>query len=153
MRSFLTLIVFLATVTAVAAQDRHSWDSLSQLKPGDKVRLSLTRRRPVTGEFQSWTQEQVTVGTVSAKKEDVLKVERYRLGGWGRGKTAAAGAAIGFGGGFAVGAALGGCSKNKFGPCISRGEFGAIVAGIGAVVGALIGAALPHHSKDVIYVK
>ena len=45
------------------------------------------------------------VGTVTASRETVLKIERYRLGGWGRGKTAAVGALIGFGGGFAIGAA------------------------------------------------
>ncbi len=98
MRSFLIAVLLAAGATAAVAQDRHSWESLAQLKPGDKVCLSLTTREPVNGEFQSWTQEQVTVETVSAKKEEVLKVERYRQGGWSRGKTAVAGAAIGFGG-------------------------------------------------------
>ncbi len=72
----------------------------------------------------------MTVGTVSAKKEEVLKVERYQQGGWGRGKTAAVGAAIGFGGGFAIGAAVGGNCQHAIGPCYSRGYVGAF-AGTG----------------------
>ncbi len=151
MRLLFTLGLLAALGTAANAQDRHNWDSLAQLKTGDRVRLSLTSRGPVTGAFQNYTPEQLTVGDVSAKKQEVVKVERYRQGGGGRGKSAAIGALIGFGGGFAVGAAAGGCNKNQFGPCISRGEFGAIIGAVGAVVGATIGALLPHHNKDVIY--
>ena len=103
------------------------------------------------GAFQNWTPQQVTAGTVTARREDVLKIERYRQGGWGRGKTAAVGALIGFGGGFAIGAAAGGCNKNSFGPCFSRGQVGALVGGVGLVIGAGIGALLPPHKKDLIY--
>ncbi len=46
MRSFLIVVLLAAGATAAAAQDRHSWESLAQLKPGDKVRLSLTTRGP-----------------------------------------------------------------------------------------------------------
>jgi hypothetical protein len=88
---------------------------------------------------------------VTAKREDVLKIERYRPGGWGRGKTAAVGALVGFGGGFAIGAATGGCHQGQFGPCLSRGTLGVAIGGVGAVVGAGIGALLPRHSKELIY--
>jgi len=71
------------------------------LQTGDRIRLSL-KTGPVEGTFQSWTPQQVTAGTVTARREDVLKIERYRQGGWGRGKTAAVGAAIGLGVGFVV---------------------------------------------------
>lgn len=102
-------------------------------------------------QFQSWTPDQITVGTVSAKREDVQKVERYRRGTWSRGKKAAVGALIGFGGGFAIGAAAGGCNQHSFGPCYSRGEVGAIIGVGGAAAGAIIGALLPHHDKELIY--
>ena len=153
MRLIFVLSVSLALATAAGAQDRHNWDSLAQLKTGDQVRISLTTGAPVTGAFQSFTPENVTVAGVTTKKEDVRKVERYGQGGGSRGKHAAIGALIGFGGGFAIGAAAGGCNKNQIGPCISRGEFGGIVGAIGAVAGALVGALLPHHNKEVIYVR
>ncbi len=147
----LSFLLGLATVSA--AQDRHNWESLGQLKTGDQVRLSLTARSPVSGEFRNWTSDQVTLGNVSAKKAEVLKVERYRRSGWSRGKTAAIGALIGFGGGFAIGAALGGgCDKPGPGICISRGAFGAGMGAVGAGIGAVVGATLPHHNKELIYI-
>lgn len=151
MRFIFTLTSLLALGTVAAAQDRHNWDSLGQLKMGDQVRVSLTTRGPLTGAFENYTPEQVTVGGVSVKKEEVRKVERYGQGGGSRGKHAAIGALIGFGGGFAIGAAAGGCNKNQIGPCISRGEFGGIIGAVGAVAGAVIGALLPHHNKELIY--
>ena len=158
MRSHLLITLLLAFASVSQAQDRHNWDSLAQLKPGDRVRVSFTGRSPVTGGFQGFTPEQVTVATVSANKAEVAKVERYRPGGWNRGETAAVGAAIGFAGGFAIGFAVSGCKSSPSAGlgsvgCIglSRGEASAIVGGVGAVAGALIGAALPHHHRELIY--
>jgi hypothetical protein len=146
----LTLAAICLFASAAHAQDRHDWQSLAQLHAGDRVRLSL-KTEPVEGVFQSWTPQQVTAGTVTAKREDVLQIERYRPGGWGRAKSAAVGALIGFGGGFTTGAAAGGCHPGEFGPCFSRGALGGVLGGAGAVVGAGIGALLPHHSRDLIY--
>jgi hypothetical protein len=151
------LVLICALGTAAAGQDRHDWQSLAQLQAGDRIRLFL-KTGPVTDAFQSWTPQQVTAGAVTARREDVLKIERYRPGGWGRGKTAAVGAVIGlgvgFGGGFAVGAATGGCRSGEF-LCFSRGTSGAIIGGIGGaiglVTGAAIGALFPRHPKELIY--
>jgi hypothetical protein len=151
-RSFLILAFLCAIGTAVEAQDRHDWQSLAQLQPGDKIQLALKTGPGVTAAFQAWTPDQVTIGTVTARKEDVLKIERYRHGGSGRGKHVAIGALIGFGGGFAIGAGTtGGCHQGQFGPCISRGLGGAVAGAAGALVGAGIGALLPAHGKELIY--
>ena len=150
LRSFLLVALMCALGTAVAGQDRHDWQSLAQLQEGDRIRLSL-KTGPVDAAFQNWTPQEVTAGTVTAKREDVLKIERYRRGGGGRGKRAAIGAAIGFGGGFAIGAAVGGCNKNSFGPCFSRGQVGALLGGLGLVAGAGIGALLPPNNRELIY--
>ena len=150
LRSFLLVALMCVLGNAAGGQDRHDWQSLAQLQAGDRIRLSL-KTGPVDGAFQSWTPQEVTAGTVTAKKEDVLKIKQYRRSGGGRGKHAAIGALIGFGGGFAIGAAAGGCNKNSFGPCFSRGQVGALVGGVGLVTGAGIGALLPPHKKDLIY--
>jgi len=155
-RSFLTLVLICALAVAAAGQDRRDWQSLARLQAGDQVRLSL-KTGPVTGAFQTWTPQQVTAGTVTSRKEDVLKIERYRQG-WGRGKTAAVGALIGlgvgFGAGFAVGAATGGCRSGEF-LCFSRGTTGAVGGGIGAAIGLVTGAAIgaihPRRPKELIY--
>jgi hypothetical protein len=151
LRSFLTLVLMCALGTTAGAQDRHDWRSLSQLQAGDQIRLSL-KTGPVDGAFQSWTPQEVTAGTVTARREDVVRIDRYRHGA-GRGKTAAIGALIGFGGGFAIGAAADPtCHQGEF-VCIrtSRGLAGAAVGAVGAVIGAAIGALLPRHNKQLIY--
>lgn len=131
MRSFLKLWLLCA---AADGQDRHDWQSLAQLQPGDRVRLSL-KTGPVTDTFQSWTPQELTVGTVTAKREDVIKIERYHHGG-SRGKHAAIGASFNLCGGFI---------------CITRPEAGAVAGGAGAAVGGVIGALLPARSEEVIY--
>ena len=143
------LLIF-ALVCTANAQDRHDWQSLAKLQQGDKIRLTL-KTGSTTEVFQAWTPQNVTAGTVTAKNEDVLKIERYGHGGWGRGQKAAVGARIGFGGGFAIGAAVTGCNHSQFGPCISRGAGGGVVGAAGALIGAGIGALLPTHGKELIY--
>jgi hypothetical protein len=144
-----SVLLFIAGLTG-SAQIAQNWDSLGTLRPGDQVRVSLKASAPVNGEFQNFTPQQVRVGAVTAPKQDVIRVDRYTNKG-GQGKRAAIGALIGFGGGFATGAAVGGCSHGQFGPCISRGEMGVIFGGMGALVGATVGALLPHRSKELIY--
>ena len=149
MRSFITVVLLCVLGTASNGQDRGDWQSLAQLQPGDKIRLSM-KTGPVEGAFRNWTPQEVTAGTVTARREDVVKIERYRKGGWGRARNAALGAAIGFGGGAAIGAALGGCRQGQL--ClVGRGTVAAAVGGVGLVVGAGVGALIPRHNKDLIY--
>ena len=143
-----TLAVICLLGTAAPAQDRHDWQSLAQLQTEEKIRLSL-KTGSVEGSFKGWTLQEVTAGTVTARKEDVLKVERYHRRS--RGKNAAIGALIGFGGGFAIGAGAFNCNHNQIGVCVTRGQGGAIVGGVGAVIGAGIGAPLPAHRRELIY--
>jgi hypothetical protein len=121
------------------------------LQTGDTINLSL-KGGPVKGKFQSWTPQQVVAGTLTAQREDVLRIERYRLSGWGRGKHALVGALIGLGAGFALGVGAAGCSSTGFGPCVTRFDGGAIIGTAGAAVGAGIGALLPRrHTTELIY--
>ena len=149
MLSKLTLLCAFVAVTQ--GQDRHDWQSLARLNNGDRVRMVL-KTGPVIGTFQNRTGEELTVGTITARREDVLKIERYRHGG-SRGKHVAIAALIGFGGGFAIGAAVtGGCTVgHTIGPCITRPMGGALAGGAGAVIGALVGAILPAHPRELIY--
>jgi hypothetical protein len=141
LRLFLKLMLLGALVAPAQGQDWHDWQSLSRLHGGDRIRLSL-KTGPVDGVFQNWTPEGVTVGSVTAKREDVRKIERYRHGG-SQAKHAAFGALIGFAGGFA-----GGASHPFF---VTRAQAGATVGGVGAAIGAIVGALLPTHSKELIY--
>lgn len=140
-------MLLLLAASAGVGQD---WQALAQLHAGDKVRLTLKAGRVNDAVFTSFTVDQITVGGTTAKREDVMKLERYRHT-LSRGATAAIGAAIGGGAGAGIGAGVGGCKSGQFGPCIGRGEAAGIVGGAGAAVGAIIGALLPHHRFDVLY--
>jgi hypothetical protein len=154
MRSCMALMFLGGMVAAAHGQDRRDWQSLAQLQAGDKIRLTV-KTGPVDGAFVSWTPQQVTTGNVTARKEDVLKIERYRAGGMGRGKHAIIGAVIGFGGGAAIGWAVGRCPRlNGMPVCaiVGPGTVAAASGGVGALIGAGVGALIPrHHHKDIIY--
>jgi hypothetical protein len=107
----------------------------------------VLRTGPVEGEFLNWTPQDAKIGAVTTKREDVIKIERYRHGG-SRAKHIGVGALMGFAGGFALGAGVEGCNSPG---CVGRGEGGAVGGGVGAVIGAIIGALLPTHSKELIY--
>jgi hypothetical protein len=138
LRSFLSFVLLYALTTTAQGQDRHEWQSLAGLHAGDRVRASL-KTGLVDGEFQSWTPQEAMIGVVTARREDVLKIERYRHGG-SRGKHIAIGALIGFGG----------CGGG-LGPCVTRPVGGTVAEGAGAVIGALVVAIHPAKSKELIY--
>jgi hypothetical protein len=140
LRLILELLLFGVLVAPAQGQDRHDWKSLARLHPGDRVRLSL-KTGPVNGTFQNWTPQDLTVGTVTAKREDVLKIKRYRHGS--RAKRAAVGALIGFGGGFAAGV-----SARLYGT--TRPQTGATFGGVAAALGAAIFLLIPD-SREIIY--
>jgi hypothetical protein len=58
--------ILLMFTLLLSAQNRAVWQNLSQLQTGDRVKLSVKGRDPVTGPFQAWTPEQVTVGSTTA---------------------------------------------------------------------------------------
>jgi hypothetical protein len=150
-RSLRALVLIGALIGAVNAQDQRDWQSLAKLQAGDRLRLSL-KTGSSDGLFQTWTPEDVKVGSMTSKKEDVFKIERFRPGSHGRGKHAAIGALIGFGGGFIVGAAVGNCRQGELlCPKAPRVVFGVGFGFLGVVVGGAIGVLLPSHNKDLIY--
>ena len=120
MHPILGVVLLLLPPTISAAQDVFGWQSLSQLNKDDKVRVSLIKGKSVTGQFQDWTAERLTVAGVTVKKDEVRKVERFRAVGRGRARRAGLAALIGFGGGFVFGAAGGGNCGGTIGPCLSR---------------------------------
>jgi len=141
LRLFLKLLLLGALVAPAQGQDRRDWQSLARLQSGDRIRMHL-KTGAVSGTLQNWTPEGVTVGTVTARREDVLKIERYRRG-MSRAKRAGIAAAIGFGAGFAAGA-----SVPQYG--VTRPQGGAIFGGVVAAIGAAIFLLIPD-SKEIIY--
>ena len=141
--------VFLLFPACLFGQQVSDWQSLSRLQPGDQVKVSLKSGAKVKGEFRSWSADGVTVGSGNASRLDVIRLDRYRKGG--RAKRVVIASLIGAAGGGALGAGVGGCAPVGFGPCFSRAQTGAVGAGAGFVLGAIIGAVIPGHKTEVIF--
>ena len=161
MRPFTALLLLFTLITATplaAAPPSSDWqESISQLHPGDHIRLSL-KTGPVDGPFVSSTPQDITVGSVTTPKDAVLKIQRYSVAHGHatrhRVRNAAIGAAIGFGVGYGIGAAATHCSHS--GQLLCGGtfsnDFGLIFGGGGLLVGAAVGALLPQgHGKETLY--
>lgn len=143
-------VILLFPVCLFGQQD-SDWRTLSRLQPGDQVKVFLKSGSAVTGEFRSWSDEGVVVGLSNANRADVVRLERYRKGGWSLKKRVVVGGLIGAAGGATFGVAAGGCKVTGLGPCFSRAETGAAGAAAGFVLGAIIGAVLPRHKTEVIF--
>ena len=142
----LSLCVILLASTGAAQSE---WQALSALQPGDRIRIKY-RKGTDTAAFSEWRADQITAGGKVSKREDIVRIERYRPGGWGRGKKAALGAAIGGGTGATIGAVLG-RRPAGFGPFFSSGQLAVMVGVPCAIVGGAVGALLPHHRWTVVY--
>jgi hypothetical protein len=148
---YLFLRVLFGCGIAIAAygQDKHDWQSVFRLRPGDQLQIS-SKAGTVRGDFQNSTAEAITVGAKTLRRDEVMKVERIPRGG-SRAKHALIGAAIGGGSGALIGAGVAGCDHNQIAICVTHTQGAGIVGGAGAVVGALVGLAWPCHLIDVIY--
>ncbi len=151
------LLLFSLSFLCCAANDLTSWENLSELRPGDAIRVYCGKDSGAQVRFQSVTPDWLLVihGTEAPDKLARAGVRRVdaRKTHSARAKHVAYGAAIGFGGGFAVGAAAGGCKTGfgAVGPCLSKPAMGGAAGGVGAVLGAAVGVVLPAHGQQVIY--
>jgi len=132
-------IALLMPAFAMAQSPQSSWDNLSQMKDGQKVRIVLNGAKAYTGEFRSVNETGIVVrGEAGEQVFDRQNVRRVSTKGIShRGRNALIGAAVAGG----IGAVGGGaCDYREVIPCGGTGAamIGAISAGWGAVVGALI---------------
>ncbi len=120
--------------------EKGNWDNVKQLAEGQEIKVVLNGAKAYRGHFLSVTDEAVRValptGPVTFTREEIVRVSSKA--GSHRGRNAAIGAAIGFGSGFAMGAGY--CSGSSRGDCVAiAGTYlGALLAGGGAGVGALL---------------
>jgi hypothetical protein len=160
MRPFLTFLTLWTFVSGPAfAQDRHNWqEDMRRLHPGDRIRIS-SQTEPVDASFIAASETDLTTDSGTTKKEDVLKIERLIVKkGGSRSRHALIGTLIGTGGGAAIGAGVGHCDTSKgfftnSGCFYPPGLVIAVVAGAGAVTGAVIGATISAggFKRETIY--
>jgi hypothetical protein len=157
MRNTWLLICVLGISCASWAQgDSASWTNLSVLHPGQKIQIIETNSKKHSGTFVSFTEIAViyqdNAGGQTIPRPDVRRVKlmenKHRL------RNVLIGGLVGAGVGAAIGAGVfHGCTpnppSNQFPNCVgasvSRGEGVAILAPVGFMAGAFVGAFLPSH--------
>lgn len=134
---------------AIAQSSSVSWTNVSQLAPQTEIQVSLSGGRTLRGSLQSVTADALAVNTGIGQemlpRAQIRRVQSRRRGH--RGRNTLIGLGIGAGGGLAVGAALD--SGNHTGWFSDFGK--AFVTPLGAIVGAIVGVAIPTGGWHEIY--
>jgi len=156
MRKILFLICVLGMSCASWAQAASLWTNLSALQPGQKIQIVEMNSKKHSGAFVSFSDAVITyedtAGGQTIPRQNVRKVKL--IGNGHRLRNTLIGGVVGAGVGAAIGAAaFQGCTPNPssgqfpncVGASITRGEGAAIVAPLGFLAGAVVGAFLPGH--------
>ena len=137
-----------------AQSSQSDWDDLKQLAAGQQIRIVLNDAKSYNAAFQSVTGDAIVVrlanGDQTFERQSVLRVSTQ--GKSHRGRNALIGLAVGTGAGIIVGAASpelgqGTCGQ---GSCVNAASV-ALPGAAGAVVGAVIGAAIPTGRWHDVY--
>lgn len=145
-----SLAALLLAVNAVAQPTAASggWANVRQLAPGTGIRLALTGGRTLRGSVQTVTPDSLTINANQSQemlpRGEIRRVESKRNGH--RGRNTLIGLAIGAGGGLGVGAAVDSGDHGWF-PNLGK----AILTPAGAIIGAIVGVAIPSGGWHEIY--
>jgi hypothetical protein len=139
-----------ATAAAQQAKPIANWANLNQLVPGSEIRVTLATGRVLRGFVQRVTPESLAINAATSQetlsRQDIRRVELKKPGH--RGRNTLIGLAIGTGAGLAVGAGV----DAKSGPGIMVPDVGkAVLSPVGALVGTVIGVALPTGGWRDVY--
>ena len=157
MRNICSLICILGIACSSLAQgDKASWTNLSALHPGQKIQVVEMNSKKHSGTFVSFTETAIlyqdnAIGQ-TIPRQDIRRVKlmenKHRL------RNVLIGGVVGAGVGAAIGAGVfHGCTPNPpssqfpncIGASVSRGEGAAILAPVGFLAGAVVGAFFPSH--------
>lgn len=147
-------VVLFAFVHAAAAQSpAQNWNNVKALAAGTNVRVSVGSRT-VNGQVQSVTDDSIAVN--SGKGQEMFarqEVTRVLVKTGHRGRHTLIGLGIGAGAGLAIGAGLNAASSCKYG-CFGSNLAGVAVAAttaVGAIIGTIIGVAVPGDGWREVY--
>jgi hypothetical protein len=146
------LMQSMAIVSLAAAHppENTNWNNLSQLAPGSEIKIVLGNKKSYQGKFQSLSDEAIVVrlghGVRIFDRQNVLRV--LTKGKSRRLRNTLIGAAVGAGAGLAFGGAA---DAEDFFHFSTTGQNYKIFIPSFAVVGAIVGAALPARRWHKVY--
>jgi hypothetical protein len=144
--------VFAGNAPAQQEVSPQGWDNLIQLAPGTPLRMALSSGRIIRGGLQKVTSDSLTINeTASQETLSRAEIGTVQLKGQGhRRRNALIGLAIGAGGGLAVGAVIDSHDSHRgFNIFPSAGKV--VFTPLGAIVGAIVGVAIPTGGWHEIY--
>ena len=157
-RNGLTLLALACCVPALFAQrpqPSRNWASLDGCSPQADIRVILDRGGSVRGSLQNVSADLLVMKTAkgerSLARQDIKRVQLKRSGH--RGRHTLIGLAVGVGGGLVAVAALHNakaCTGFCVGPDVAHYVRLAITP-VGALIGAIVGAALPSGGWTDVY--
>jgi len=150
LKQLLLLVTIAVSATAQPVKPIAQWTNLNQLKMGSEIRVGLTGGKTVTGFLQSVSPDSLAINAATSQeslaRQDIKLVSLKRPGH--RGRNTLIGLSVGAAGGLAAGAAI-----DRATP--SRGWFNnfglAVFTPIGAIIGTVVGVAIPTGGWRVVY--
>jgi hypothetical protein len=148
------VVVFLCAALAASAgaqpqASTGSWANLSEVAPGTETRVSVSGGRTLRGSLQKVTSDSLAINAAKSQetllRTDIKRVDLKRNGR--RGRNTLIGLGIGAGGGLAVGAGVDSGNHTGWFPNFGK----AVFTPLGAIVGAIVGVAIPTGGWHQIY--
>src|SRR5260221_2986825 len=147
----LLTIAILPATAAGSEEDSAAWQNLRQLSAGQKIEVTKKDGKSLKGDFIGFTDESIRLQgkrqEVSVARMDVLRVRTNPDRGL---RNTLISAAIGAGGGLAVGAAL--SERLSDFPNLKPAAYG-LCGAVGALVGALIGSVVGARHSTIYSAK
>jgi hypothetical protein len=147
--SLVTMAAALAvSATAQQAKPVAQWANLNRLENGSEIRVVLAGGKTLRGFLQSVSPDSLAINATTSQealpRQDIKVVSLKRAGH--RGRNTLIGLAIGAAGGLATGAAIDHGDHGWF-PNFGK----AVFTPIGAIIGTVVGVAVPTGGWRVVY--
>lgn len=143
--TLLMQLMVIAPLGAAPLPDNANWNNLKQLAPGDEIKIVLKNMKSYKGKFQTLSDEGIAV-RLGKRSQTFARQDVFRVSTKGKShrlRNTLIGAAIGAGAGLGFGQWVDGTADCGF-ICFASSDAGKkIFTPSFAVVGAIVGAALP----------
>jgi hypothetical protein len=148
-RSMRTVRTLAGNTLAQHPASDERWDKLSHLAPGSEIRVVLAGGKTLHGFLQKVTSDSLAINATTSQetlsRAEIKRVQLKRKGH--RGRNALIGLLIGTGGGLAIGAGADRSASGSWFPDAGK----AILTPLGALVGTVVGVAIPTGGWREIY--
>src|SRR5450759_3617093 len=140
-----------ATAATQPAKPIANWANLNRLVTGAEIRVTRANGKTLRGFMQRVTPESMAINATTSQetlsRQDIRRVDLKRSGH--RGRNTLIGLAIGTGAGLAVGAGVDSQSRGQYDLYSNSGKV--VLSPLGALVGTVIGVALPTGGWREVY--